>query len=74
MAPSDEDELADMIQTGLDYQGPAFVRYPRGEGIGATVKEIPESLPVGVSKRIKEGLEIDIWALGTDARTWPSIS
>ena len=65
MAPSDEDELADMIQTGLDYQGPAFVRYPRGEGIGATVKEIPESLPVGVSKRIKEGLEIDIWALGT---------
>ena len=21
MAPSDEDELADMIQTGLDYQG-----------------------------------------------------
>jgi 1-deoxy-D-xylulose-5-phosphate synthase len=65
MAPSDEDELADMIQTGLDYQGPAFVRYPRGEGMGVTVKETPESLAIGVSKRIKEGLEIDIWAIGT---------
>ena len=65
MAPSDEDELADMIQTGLNYQGPAFIRYPRGEGIGAAVKEIPESLPLGISKRIKEGIDIDIWALGT---------
>jgi 1-deoxy-D-xylulose-5-phosphate synthase len=65
MAPSDEDTLADMIQTGLDYQGPAFVRYPRGEGIGVTVKETPEALPIGTSKRIKDGVEIDIWALGT---------
>ncbi|MDC3132237.1 1-deoxy-D-xylulose-5-phosphate synthase [Opitutae bacterium] len=65
MAPSDEDELADMIQTGLDYKGPAFIRYPRGEGMGVTVKETPESLAIGVSKRIKEGLEIDIWAIGT---------
>lgn len=65
MAPSDEDELADMIQTGINYQGPAFVRYPRGAGIGVTVKETPDSLPLGVSKRIKDGVEIDIWALGT---------
>ena len=65
MAPSDEDELADMIQTGLEYQGPAFVRYPRGEGMGVTVKETPESLAIGTSKRIKDGVEIDIWALGT---------
>jgi 1-deoxy-D-xylulose-5-phosphate synthase len=54
-----------MIQTGLDYQGPAFVRYPRGEGMGVPLKETPESLPLGVSKRIKDGIEIDIWALGT---------
>ena len=26
---------------------------------------MPESLPIGVSKRIKEGIDIDIWALGT---------
>lgn len=65
MAPSDEDELADMIQTGLAYQGPAFVRYPRGEGTGVKVKDTPESLPLGVSKRMKDGIEIDIWALGT---------
>jgi 1-deoxy-D-xylulose-5-phosphate synthase len=65
MAPANEDELADMIQTGLDYQGPAFVRYPRGEGMGVPLKETPESLPLGVSKRIKDGIEIDIWALGT---------
>ncbi|MGB0344088.1 MAG: 1-deoxy-D-xylulose-5-phosphate synthase, partial [Coraliomargarita sp.] len=27
MAPADEDELADMMATGLAYQGPAFIRY-----------------------------------------------
>ena len=44
MAPSDEDELADMMATGLDYQGPAFIRYPRGSATGASIKNSPEKL------------------------------
>ncbi|RCL31832.1 MAG: 1-deoxy-D-xylulose-5-phosphate synthase, partial [Puniceicoccaceae bacterium] len=65
MAPSNEDELADMIQTGLNYSGPAFVRYPRGTGTGISVKAKPESLSIGQGKRHKKAVDIDIWALGS---------
>ena len=43
MAPADEDELADMIATGLAFQGPAFVRYPRGSAMGVEIKDSPIS-------------------------------
>ena len=32
MQPRDEDELADMLATGLSMDAPAFIRYPRGTG------------------------------------------
>ena len=64
MAPSNEDEMADMIKTGLNYKGPAFIRYPRGEGPGKPLKETPQALELGISERAKAGNEIDIWALG----------
>ena len=38
MAPSNEDELADMMATGLQHQGPAFIRYPRGNALGTPMK------------------------------------
>lgn len=71
MAPSNEDELADMMATGIAYQGAAFIRYPRGEGIGIPIKELPEALEIGKSVRLKEAGKIDIWAIGsmvTDAK------
>src|SRR6202167_6240074 len=35
MAPTNEDELADMMQTAMVYEGPSAIRYPRGTGPGA---------------------------------------
>ena len=34
MAPTDEDELVDMLWTALQHHGPIFIRYPRGTGNG----------------------------------------
>ncbi|MDA9317414.1 1-deoxy-D-xylulose-5-phosphate synthase [bacterium] len=65
MAPSDEDELADMLATGLALQGPAFIRYPRGNAVGTKMKETPATLEIGKAKRRKTGSDIDIWAIGT---------
>ena len=65
MAPSDEDELADMMATGLSYKGPAFIRYPRGSATGASIKNSPEVLVIGKSKRLLDADDIDIWAIGT---------
>ncbi len=65
MAPSNEDELADMMATGLAYQGPAFIRYPRGNAVGAPMKHFPEAIKIGKSKRLQDAGEIDIWAIGS---------
>lgn len=65
MAPSNEDELADMIATGLNYDGPAFIRYPRGNAEGKAIKPKPEILPLGKAERLQPLGQIDIWAYGT---------
>lgn len=65
MAPADEDELADMIATGLELEGPAFIRYPRGTAAGVPMKHYPETLPIGQSRRLQKSSHIDIWAIGT---------
>jgi 1-deoxy-D-xylulose-5-phosphate synthase len=71
MAPSNEDELADMMATGIAHQGPSFIRYPRGEGVGTPIKETPEVIDLGKAQRLQEGHDIEIWAIGsmvTDAQ------
>jgi 1-deoxy-D-xylulose-5-phosphate synthase len=65
MAPADEDELADMMATGLAFDGPAFIRYPRGNAMGIPLKTTPHPLPLGQAKRVQSGSDIDIWAIGT---------
>ena len=47
MAPSDEAECRRMLQTALEHQGPALVRYPRGAGTGIPPGEDLETLPIG---------------------------
>ena len=64
MAPSNEDELADMIATGLAHEGPAFIRYPRGNAAGVPMKHYPESLTVGKAKRLQKGSRVDILSIG----------
>lgn len=65
MQPKDEDELVDMLHTSLQLDGPGFIRYPRGAGTGATIKDRPAALPVGRAEVLREGSDIMIWALGS---------
>ncbi len=64
MQPKDEDELVDMFHTALQVNGPAFLRYPRGPGLGVRIKEVPALLPLGQAEVLREGSNIAIWALG----------
>jgi len=64
MQPANEDELCDMLATGIDYEGPCFIRYPRGSGNGTRIKAQPELIPIGQSLTLRDGKEISIWALG----------
>jgi 1-deoxy-D-xylulose-5-phosphate synthase len=65
MAPANEDECYQMLETGYQYKGPAAVRYPRGGGIGEyTLKEKVEKLKIGRAKIIEEGEGVAILSFG----------
>ena len=64
MQPKDEDELVDMLHTGIGLGSPAFIRYPRGAGTGVKVKDAPETLEIGHAEVLREGSNIVLWALG----------
>jgi 1-deoxy-D-xylulose-5-phosphate synthase len=64
MVPKDEDELADMMYTAMLHDGPSAIRYPRGSGPGAKVKEKPRALAIGVAEVVKDGHDVAIFGLG----------
>jgi 1-deoxy-D-xylulose-5-phosphate synthase len=64
MAPKDEDELADMMKTGLELPGPSAIRYPRGVVVGVARKAEAEALPVGKAEVIQDGSDVAILGLG----------
>jgi 1-deoxy-D-xylulose-5-phosphate synthase len=65
MAPKDENELRHMLYTGLTVNGPAALRYPRGNGIGIPIDPEFKKLEIGKGEIIREGGDIGILALGS---------
>jgi 1-deoxy-D-xylulose-5-phosphate synthase len=65
MAPANEHDLADMMATALAYDGPAFIRYPRGACTGQPAKSARGFLPLGRAEIVRPGTDIVIWAIGT---------
>jgi 1-deoxy-D-xylulose-5-phosphate synthase len=66
MVPKDEDELADMLFTAMQHDGPIAVRYPRGVGPGTPVKDVPRAIPIGQAELLQHGEHdrVAIFALG----------
>lgn len=65
MAPADEDECRQMLTTGLNYDGPASVRYPRGKGPGKPVSQSLDSIEIGQAITLHQGEKIAILAFGS---------
>ncbi|MFA7431564.1 MAG: 1-deoxy-D-xylulose-5-phosphate synthase [Rhodospirillaceae bacterium] len=66
MAPSDEAELMHMVATAAAHDsGPSAVRYPRGEGTGATLPNEGTVLPIGKGRVVREGTTVALLSLGT---------
>ncbi|VEA63356.1 1-deoxy-D-xylulose-5-phosphate synthase [Serratia plymuthica] len=65
MTPSDENECRQMLYTGYHYnEGPSAVRYPRGNGTGATLEPLA-ALPIGKGVVRREGEKVAILNFGT---------
>jgi 1-deoxy-D-xylulose-5-phosphate synthase len=65
MAPADERECRQMLQTALEYVGPALVRYPRGSGSGVAVTDDLSTLPIGKGEIQRKGKRIALLAFGS---------
>jgi 1-deoxy-D-xylulose-5-phosphate synthase len=66
MAAADEVELIHMVHTmAMHDAGPIAVRYPRGNGVGLPLPEVPERLEIGRGRIVREGKKVAILSLGT---------
>ncbi len=65
MAPGDENECRQLLQTAYEYSGPAMVRYPRGSGPGVTVTKDNVSLPIGQGEIRRDGRGVALLAFGS---------
>jgi 1-deoxy-D-xylulose-5-phosphate synthase len=66
MAAADEAELVHMTHTAaLHDSGPIAFRYPRGNGTGAALPEVPQRLEIGKGRVVREGSKIALLSLGT---------
>ena len=65
MAPKDESEMRDMMLTAIDHNGPAALRYPRGNGVGVDISSAPQKLDMGKGEILREGTDAAIIAYGS---------
>ena len=71
MAPKDENELQHMLKTGLSYEGPSSVRYPRGVSLGVPMDREQTELPIGKGELLRDGTDVAIIAIGVSV--WPAM-
>ncbi|MCP4024062.1 MAG: 1-deoxy-D-xylulose-5-phosphate synthase [Desulfobacteraceae bacterium] len=64
MAPSNENELARMLKTAVDHNGPIALRYPRGKGEGVEIDEDLKPYAIGKAKVVCHGKDLLIIAIG----------
>jgi 1-deoxy-D-xylulose-5-phosphate synthase len=69
MAPKDEAELRDMMLTAIEHNGPAAIRYPRGNGLGVDISSPPKKIEVGKGEVLREGKDAAILAYGSMVQT-----
>jgi 1-deoxy-D-xylulose-5-phosphate synthase len=71
MAPKDEGEMRDMLLTAIEYNGPAALRYPRGNGVGADISREAQALEIGKGEILRDGGDVAIVAYGS--MVYPSL-
>jgi 1-deoxy-D-xylulose-5-phosphate synthase len=65
MAAADEAELVHMTYTAAEYDaGPIAFRYPRGNGTGVPLPEVPVKLEIGKGRVVREGSKVALLTLG----------
>ena len=54
-APSDEQDLRDLMYTALQHDGPFAIRYPRGAATGMALRDGFRPIEIGTGRRLRDG-------------------
>lgn len=65
MAPSNLQELYDMLYTAVQHDGPTAIRYPRGACHEPWEKRAPKAIPIGRAETVRKGEDVAIVAIGS---------
>ena len=63
-APSNENQCRQMLQSAWLHDGPAAVRYPRGEGVGVAIDSELSTIEIGKANVVREGGGVAILNFG----------
>lgn len=74
MAPSDENELYQMLYTGFQQTGPCAIRYPRGSGPGTPINKTMFAIPIGKAEIKRKGKKIALLAFGSLVATASTVA
>lgn len=64
LAPSNENELRDMIQASIDMEGPVAIRYPRGTALAEKLEPATETFDGKLPKVLEQGKDILLLGAG----------
>lgn len=64
LAPSDENELRDMIQASIDMDGPVAIRYPRGTALAEELQPAADVFDSKLPKVLEQGKDILLLGAG----------
>ncbi|MGH7739997.1 MAG: 1-deoxy-D-xylulose-5-phosphate synthase [bacterium] len=64
MAPSNENELRDMLYTAVEHDGPIALRYPRGNGEGVKIESGFQKVEIGKGQLLEKGKDYALLAVG----------
>ena len=65
MAPSDENECWQMLNTAFSMNTPSAVRYPRGTGPGVAIERNDKTVSIGKAQLRRQGESVAILAFGS---------
>lgn len=74
MAPSNERECRLMLSTGYQHNGPAAVRYPRGNGTGIAAGEDLAVIEIGKARVVRAGKQLAILSFGSTLAAATSVA
>jgi len=63
-APMNEQELRNLMYTGMNHGGPFSIRYPRGNGVMLEWRTPFEHIPVGKGRKLADGEGVALLTIG----------